>query len=186
MHNNFIESYLQFTNNLSEMIQNNLFISSSNDCYLVSESWNDELAKNINKYLLFKKNKIALTNNNIKQNNLAPKRYPIFINDFSTAIKYINKNVKFQLIDKYFIEYIYKNNFSLLKNAKCIQYYAKSNKLILDFEENNIKYALLIENPYTKFEIRKNTYIIQKNINFYITILSENKSIRNSKRCNPL
>ena len=144
MHTEFINSYLQFLNDKEALIKNNLNITSSNNCYLVDELWNDELLQNVNAIINNNKKKSnSLYNNYIKTNFLFPKRKPRFINGFFEAINYINNNMKFRLMNKSLIEYLYKNNNSLYKNARCIQYYGKNNKLILDFEEKNLNYSLL-------------------------------------------
>ena len=103
----FIKAYLKFRNDLSKNIKYNNEIKNFNDCYLIEASWANILEKY--KISVENKSKILLINVSF------PEKDPIFINDFSDAVNFINDNNKFILIHKSLIEYIYNTKSIILK-----------------------------------------------------------------------
>ena len=167
--NLFLNSYLNFRNNLSKLIKDhktNYF----NDCYLIEESW-------VN---ILEKYKIIVYNQkeHLFSNITFPEKDPLFINDFASALNLIQNNKKFKLIDKSLIEYLYENNYLMLKNKSCVLTFCSNNKLIIDFQRQNEDKSLLIEEPINHINMKDNIYIIRKNIQLYKFILAEMKSIK--------
>ena len=101
--NNVINKYKSFRQNLEEQIKSNQIKLQNNDCYLIKDIWDSEINRAIKNYELSKK---FSRNNNPSTNFNLPKQNPEYINDISSFIECINKNNKFKLISKDFIDLV--------------------------------------------------------------------------------
>ena len=147
--------------------QNISHIFPSEDCYLIEDTYLNNLEK------FFKDYFTQVTPN---KEIIFLKEEPKYINDIKTALDYIDKNKKISLINKKLIELIYnKNN---LTNNETVIYYAGKDKLIIKFKDNNEKNALLLCNPLDKKQLKNNIFIIVDNNSSYENILIKNINIR--------
>ena len=173
--NTLKNEYIFFKNRLDENIRNCQItrnLQPSDDCYLIEESYIKQLEESFidyntpntpkNTYKTFSGNFIPL-----------PLKEPKIINDFKTAINYIDNNKKFALISKKIIQLI--NIKSKLIENKCVVYYGGNRKLIIEFKDSNEKKSLLLVNPLSKNSSNKNIFIILNNQQkiLYLDILSD-------------
>ena len=173
--NTLKNEYIFFKNRLDENIRNCQItrnLQPSDDCYLIEESYIKQLEESFidyntpntpkNTYKTFSGNFIPL-----------PLKEPKIINDFKTAINYIDNNKKFALISKKIIQLI--NIKSKLIENKCVVYYGGNRKLIIEFKDANEKKSLLLVNPLSKNSTNKNIFIILNNQQkiLYLDILSD-------------
>lgn len=163
--NKMKNEYIFFKNRLEENIYNGQISKNlipSEDCYLIEESYIKELEESFINY-----SKINAPQNScrkIESSNaiiLFPLKEPKIINDFKTAINYIDNNKKISLISKKFIETIYHNN--ILNIYRSVIYYGGNSKLIIEFKDKKEKKALLILNPLNKYLFNENIFIIMNN-----------------------
>ena len=167
--------YIFFKNRLEANIKNCQItrnIQPSEDCYLIEESYINQLEESFidynspntpkNTYKRYSGNFIPL-----------PLREPKIINDFKTAIGYIDNNKKFALISRRIIQLIDTKN-KLIEN-KCVVYYGGNRKLIIEFKDINEKKSLLLVNPLSKNSSNNNIFIIINNQQklLYLDILSD-------------
>ena len=189
--NTLKNEYIFFKNRLDENIRNcqiSRKLQPSEDCYLIEESYIKQLEE------LF----IDFSNPNTPKNHYKtidsesmiplPLKEPKIINDFKTALNYIDNNKKIALISKKIIQLIdYKNK--LIEN-NCVVYYAGNRKLIIEFKDSNEKKSLLLLNPLKKISFCQNIFIIINNQQklLYIDILSDedNSSIETMKEQNSI
>jgi hypothetical protein len=167
--------YIFFKNRLDENIRNCQItrnLKPSEDCYLIEESYIKQLEESF----------IDYNNPNTPKNTYKsysgtfiplPVREPKIINDFKTAINYIDNNKKFALISKKIIQMIDTKN-KLIEN-KCVVYFGGNRKLIIEFKDINEKKSLLMVNPLSKHSSNKNIFIILNNQQkiLYLDILSD-------------
>ena len=167
--------YIFFKNRLDENIRNCQItrnIQPSEDCYLIEESYIKQLEESFIDY-----NSLNTPKNTYKTNSGTfiplPVREPKIINDFKTAINYLDNNKKFTLISQKIIQMIDTKN-KLIDN-KCVVYYGGNRKLIIEFKDINEKKSLLIVNPLSKNSSNKNIFIILSNQQkiLYLDILSD-------------
>ena len=132
------------------------------DCYLIEESWINDIINSFNKYDNLKKQKRV--NHNFNFINWLPENDPEFINDIPSILNCIKNNKKFKLVSKNFMEYIYDKKDLIEENY--IKYYSGNNKLIIEYKENgkikenNDHKALLIINPCDLSKTKKRAFII--------------------------
>ena len=162
--NNMLKKeYYDFRNSLIRSIHNkdkNLFTQNSEDCYLIEESWNNELLK----YFYNSKD------------NFLPKNFPIFINNLNDIIEHLKNEKKLKLINKKFIDLLYQNE-NNLKNIPIIQYYGGNNKLIVEYKNKRANKALLLLEPLNQNSIINRIFILSINnkdkLFLYNDLLSE-------------
>jgi len=152
----FVNQYYIFTSQLENNI-NNLQHVIKNVCYLIEESWLQNLVYCFNKF-----NRGEYSYQNVIP---FPREHPKFINDFSTAVDYIRNKIKFKIISQQLIDLLYDRNDIIRANAI---YYAGNNKLIIEIMEKDKKKALYITNS--------DVFIILKNniSNIYQELISLN------------
>jgi len=148
------------------------------DCYLIEESWLNDIIKSFDKYDNLKKQKRV--NHNFNFINWLPENDPEFINDIPSILNCIKNNKKFKLVSKNMMEYIYDKKDLVDENY--IKYYSGKNKLIIEYKEkgkikeNNDNKALFIINPSDLSKVKKRAFIISiKNrdkLSLYKEILS--------------
>ena len=174
--NSLKNEYIFFKNRLDENIRNcqiSRNLQPSEDCYLIEESYIKLLEESFIDFSSPNTPKNHYKTINSETMIPLPIREPKIINDFKTAINYIDNNKKFALISKKIIQLIdYKNK--LIEN-KCVVYYGGNRKLIIEFKDNNEKQSLLLVNPLTKISFNQNIFIIINNQQklLYIDILSD-------------
>ena len=158
--------FFEFTEELFQQIEETEISLDNEICYLIKESW-------INKFIN-DKNKIDI-------------KFPQFLYDFKDIISCIRDNQKFNIIKKQFINNYYSEK--ELKNTKFIKYYTGNNNIIIEFEKNKEKRALMIRN-FTKEEnkienksfiiLLEDRYLNEKNkLKLFRKLLSSNKSDNN-------
>ena len=148
------------------------------DCYLIEESWLNDIIKSFDKYDNLKKQKRV--NHNFNFINWLPENDPEFINDIPSILNCIKNNKKFKLVSKNMMEYIYDKKDLVDENY--IKYYSGKNKLIIEYKEkgkikeNNDNKALFIINPSDLSKVKKRAFIVSiKNrdkLSLYKEILS--------------
>ena len=158
--------FFEFTEELFQQIEETEISLDNETCYLIKESW---IKKFIND-----KNKIDI-------------KFPQFLYDFKDIISCIRDNQKFNFVKKQFINNYYSEK--ELKNTKFIKYYTGNNNIIIEFEKNKEKRALMIRN-FTKEEnkienksfiiLLEDRYLNEKNkLKLFRKLLSSNKSDNN-------
>ena len=158
--------FFEFTEELFQQIEETEISLDNETCYLIKESW-------INKFIN-DKNKIDI-------------KFPQFLYDFKDIISCIRDNQKFNFVKKQFINNYYSEK--ELKNTKFIKYYTGNNNIIIEFEKNKEKRALMIRN-FTKEEnkienksfiiLLEDRYLNEKNkLKLFRKLLSSNKSDNN-------
>ena len=158
--------FFEFTEELFQQIEETEISLDNEICYLIKESW-------INKFIN-DKNKIDI-------------KFPQFLYDFKDIISCIRDNQKFNFVKKQFINNYYSEK--ELKNTKFIKYYTGNNNIIIEFEKNKEKQALMIRN-FTKEEnkienksfiiLLEDRYLNEKNkLKLFRKLLSSNKSDNN-------
>jgi ubiquitin C-terminal hydrolase len=158
--------FFEFTEELFQQIEETEISLDNEICYLIKESW---IKKFIND-----KNKIDI-------------KFPQFLYDFKDIISCIRDNQKFNFVKKQFINNYYSEK--ELKNTKFIKYYTGNNNIIIEFEKNKEKRALMIRN-FTKEEnkienksfiiLLEDRYLNEKNkLKLFRKLLSSNKSDNN-------
>ena len=158
--------FFEFTEELFQQIEETEISLDNEICYLIKESW-------INKFIN-DKNKIDI-------------KFPQFLYDFKDIISCIRENQKFNFVKKQFINNYYSEK--ELKNTKFIKYYTGNNNIIIEFEKNKEKRALMIRN-FTKEEnkienksfiiLLEDRYLNEKNkLKLFRKLLSSNKSDNN-------
>ena len=158
--------FFEFTEELFQQIEETEISLDNEICYLIKESW-------INKFIN-DKNKIDI-------------KFPQFLYDFKDIISCIRDNQKFNFVKKQFINNYYSEK--ELKNTKFIKYYTGNNNIIIEFEKNKEKRALMIRN-FTKEEnkienksfiiLLEDRYLNEKNkLKLFRKLLSSNKSDNN-------
>ena len=158
--------FFEFTEELFQQIEETEISLDNETCYLIKESW---IKKFIND-----KNKIDI-------------KFPQFLYDFKDIISCIRDNQKFNFVKKQFINNYYSEK--ELKNTKFIKYYTGNNNIIIEFEKNKEKQALMIRN-FTKEEnkienksfiiLLEDRYLNEKNkLKLFRKLLSSNKSDNN-------
>ena len=158
--------FFEFTEELFQQIEETEISLDNEICYLIKESW---IKKFIND-----KNKIDI-------------KFPQFLYDFKDIISCIRENQKFNFVKKQFINNYYSEK--ELKNTKFIKYYTGNNNIIIEFEKNKEKRALMIRN-FTKEEnkienksfiiLLEDRYLNEKNkLKLFRKLLSSNKSDNN-------
>ena len=144
-------------------INKNFFTQNNEDCYIIEESWYNELSK-------------FFTSHNNSSKIPFPRNLSIFISDFKCIIEHLKNRKKFKLINKKLIELLYRNE-NKLKNIPIIKYYSGNNKIILEYKEKKDDKALLFIDPLNQFAIINRTYIIsyknEDKLNLYNDLLSE-------------
>ena len=174
--NTLKNEYIFFKNRLDENIRNcqiSRNLQPSEDCYLIEESYIKQLEESF----------IDFSSPNTPKNHYKkidsetivplPIREPKIINDFKTAINYIDNNKRIALISKKIIQLIeFKNK--LIEN-KCVVYYGGNRKLIIEFKDSNEKKSFLLINPLRKIAFKQNIFIIINNQQklLYVDILSD-------------
>ena len=168
------EIYSTFRNNLEENLDNSdglKIYKSSEDCYLIEESWNNEFNQFFTSFQVNNFSKIY--NIDFLENK------PIFIETFSSAISYLKNNVKFSLISKELIKNLYEDN---LNDIPIVHYYANNSKIIIEFKNNVENKALLIINPLSYNLIKKNIFVLsfskKEKIFFFNELLSKKDNIK--------
>ena len=170
--------YIFFKNRLDENIRNcqiRRSLQPSEDCFLIEESYIKQLEESF----------IDYNNPNTPKNTYKtysgtfiplPLKEPKIINDFKTAINYLDNNKKFALISKKIIQLIDSQN--KLIEKKCVVYYAGNRKLIIEFKDVEEKKSLLLVNPFFKNSSNNNIFIIINNQQkiLYLDILSDEDS----------
>ena len=158
--------FFEFTEELFQQIEETEISLDNEICYLINESW-------INKF--------------INDKNNIDIKFPQFLYDFKDIISCIRDNQKFNFVKKQFINNYYSEK--ELKNTKFIKYYTGNNNIIIEFEKNKEKRALMIRN-FTKEEnkienksfiiLLEDRYLNEKNkLKLFRKLLSSNKSDNN-------
>ena len=137
--NKVINKYNSFRKKLEEQIKSIQFKVSNNDCYLIIDSWDNELTRIIKNY---ESNKIN-NKNRPSSTFYLPRKNLEFVNSISSIFEYINKNNKFRLISKDFIELLKEELNLNLNQNNIVSYYTGNNKLIFEFNGNE-NYAILL------------------------------------------
>ena len=116
------KEYELFKKLLENRITQNCLYLYNNECYLINNSWVQELSNNIKSYGNIK--------NSYSLENFLPKNPPEFLNNIDSAIDYL-KTDKFKLISKELINLIFDEND--LNNINLVNYYSGYNKIIIEF-----------------------------------------------------
>ena len=143
------KTYDDFRNSLIININNkdkNLFTQNSEDCYLIEESWNDELLK-------------SLYNSKDSSDYITLPKNFTFINNFNEIIAHLKDGKKLNLINKKFIDLLCQNE-NNLKNIPIIKYYGGNNKIIIEYKDKKNDNAILIIDPLNQNPIINNIFII--------------------------
>ena len=152
------KTYYDFRNALIRSINNkdkNLFTQKSEDCYVIEESWNNELLK------YFYDSKV----------NSLPKDLPIFINNLNDIIEHLKNGKKLKLINKQIIDLLYQND-NNLKNITIIKYCGGNNKLIIEYKNKIDNKALLLIDPLYQDSITNRIFILSiNNINILFSYI---------------
>ena len=126
----FKRSYFSFKDSLKENIQNNKIYLKNKECYLITDIWIKDLINNF-----YQIDSIIQENPNKNYSeefyNFNPNKEPIFINDISTAIKYLEKNYRIELINRELMDKIFAKEY-LIKNVT-VNYFSGNNLLIIEF-----------------------------------------------------
>ena len=189
--NTLKNEYIFFKNRLDENIRNcqiSRNLQPSEDCYLIEESYLKQLEESFIDFSSPDTPKNHYKTIDSETMVPLPIREPKIINDFKTAINYIDNNKKIALISKKIIQLIdFKNK--LIEN-KCVVYYGGNRKLIIEFKDSNEKKSFLLINPLRKISFNQNIFIIINNQQklLYIDILSDedNSSIETMTEQNSL
>ena len=139
--------YNKFRDDLSNQIKNVSISQDTDDCYLITETYDKKLVEYLDK------------NEKNDNNNLLNDK-PDIINNLSEIIEHLKKDQSIKLISKKIIESIFSiNNF---KDEHAIKYYAGNNKIIMEYKDNKDNKALLMIIPKDekKDDIKKNIFII--------------------------
>ena len=97
--------YYNFRRQIFKNIKSNKITMDPKDCYLLEETWINDLIEYFNKYdELKEQNKI---NHKLDYLNYLPEDDPEFINDIPSILDCIKNNKKFMLVSKKLIESIY-------------------------------------------------------------------------------
>ena len=158
----FANQYYNFRRQLEKQINNSNHLISG-VCHLINESWIQYLDSCTDKY---NRGEYSL------QNTIPfPKEHPKFINEFSTAVKYIKYNKKFIIISKKLIDLLYERNDIIKSN---VIYYAGNHRLIVEIKENDKNNAFFFINPSNSFRTYSDIFIILKNniSNIYQDLMS--------------
>ena len=171
--------YYIFRKQLVKNLKSSKISIDPKDCYLIEESWLNNIINSFNKYENLKKQKRV--NHNFNFINWLPENDPEFINDIPSILNCIKNNKKFKLVSKNLMEYIYDKKDLIEENY--IKYYSGNNKLIIEYKENgkikenNDHKALLIINPCDLSKTKKRAFIItiknRDKLMLYKEILSE-------------
>ena len=138
-----IIKYKSFKQKLLEQIKSSEIKLLNNECYLISDFWDNTLNRNIDCY--------EISNSLI--NFTLPKENPEFINNISFFVEYIKKQKKAKLISKEFMNLINGKLSLNLNTNTTINYFTGNNKLIIEFKGINEKYAILINCPLLKYQL---------------------------------
>ena len=154
--------FYDFKEKISKDINNNSISMDNEDCYLIEESWSNELVECLNRYHDYKnKNKIK-KNQNLEE--YLPQNEPKFIKNFSDIIKCLKSNKNMIIVTRELMLSIYEEDG--LKICNIIKYYSGNKKIIIKFDNDNNK-ALLLINP---------DNIIQNNNNIFIISIKKDKT----------
>ena len=148
---NFANQYYNSRRQLENDINNSQYIR-KNVCYLIEESWIQNLDVCVNNY-----NKGEYSHHNVIP---FPREPPKFINDFSTAVNYIKNKKNFKIISQELIDLLYGRKDIIRANAI---YYVGNNKLIIEIKENDKNNALFFIDPSNSFRNNNDIFIILKN-----------------------
>ena len=146
------KTYDDFRNSLIININNkdkNLFTQNSEDCYLIEESWNDELLK-------------SLYNSKDSSDYITLPKNFTFINNFNEIIAHLKDGKKLKLINKQIIDLLYQND-NNLKNIPIIKYCGGNNKLIIEYKNKIDNKALLLIDPLYQDSITNRIFILSIN-----------------------
>ena len=174
--NTLKNEYIFFKNRLEENIRNcqiSRNLQPSEDCYLIEESYIKQLEESFIDFSSPDTPKNHYKKIDSETMVPLPIREPKIINDFKTAINYIDNNKKIALISKKIIQLIdFKNK--IIEN-KCVVYYGGNRKLIIEFKDSNEKKSFLFINPLSKISFNQNIFIIINNQQklLYLDILSD-------------
>lgn len=170
------KSYINNASDILELFQDVIFIN-------VFNSINDEIIY-INSSLIHRDNKISLKELFIFNIDMYITYIKNFINIDSLQLRYIimltlhNKNIKLLVSNKYYYDYIdYYNN---LFTRIFMYNYKKNIKLLSKFiniEEKNFNELVFLINKHKKRVYSYFENINNKNINFYIPIISNIENI---------
>ena len=152
------KEFYKFKEELSESIKKCYTSTSLEEFYLIEGSCIKELEGSFNGY-----NKLERENKIDEIENFADFLPDFkFINDFSSVINYLKSDLNndkiFKLISKNIFEYIYDEEY--LKKQKCIKYYSRENKLLIEYKDEIENKLILINDPLNEYEITKRIYII--------------------------
>ena len=149
VNNNMLKKiYDEFEEKLLKSINNTdkyFFTQNTEDCYIIEESWYNEIS---NFFKTSDSSEIPL-----------PNSFSTFISDFKCIIEHLKSEIKFRLINKKFIELLYRNE-NKLKNIPLFNYYGGNNKIIIEHKRKRDDKALLFIDPLNHFSILNRTYII--------------------------
>ena len=152
--------YLEFRQKLDNDINSSPNLNTSEDCFLIEESYIKKIGNNNIKPNLsnsFKNLKEAL-------------KIPKIINDFEDAIKHIYFNIQLKLISIKIFELMgFKN---ILKDTNIVNYFAGNKKLIIEFKKEGGNKALLLNNYSDDIQSKNNIFIINKSKDIYKNILN--------------
>ena len=152
--------YLEFRQKLENDINSSPNLNTSEDCFLIEESYIKKIGNNNIKPNLsnsFKNLKEAL-------------KIPKIINDFEDAIKHIYFNIQLKLISIKIFELMgFKN---ILKDTNIVNYFAGNKKLIIEFKKEGGNKALLLNNYSDDIQSKNNIFIINKSKDIYKNILN--------------
>jgi hypothetical protein len=145
----FMNEFKTFRTTLESRIKKSNITYYDNDCYLIDNSWYNELEKIVKQSE--KNNNQFPKNNRAQSRNISnskvsfPKQSPIFINEINKAIEYLRSNNKPQLISAKLMSKIIKKED--LKNKKVVKYFPGFNNLIIIFIGNEYNNGLFLFNP---------------------------------------
>ena len=158
-------NYYDFRKGLTKKIKNCSISVENEDCYLIEESWHNQLMDYFNKYDKMKrKNKIRKKTDFLE---FIPELEEESVNNFSSVINNINANKRMKLINYELIESLYDDD--ILNDMNIVKYYSGNNKIIIEYKKKNENKALLLINPF-------NDYIFETKA-FLISIKEEEKLI---------
>ena len=161
--------YFAFRTKLENEIIGPPNLNSSEDCYLIEESYVKEIRNN-NIYP-------NLSNSYQNINNL--KQISIVINDFEDLIRHINLNIQLKLVNKKIFELMtFKNN---LKKTNIVKYYCGNKKLIIEFKINGANKAILLTNYSNIIQSKNNIFIIKQSKDIYKNILINANYLNNKE-----
>jgi len=154
------EKYNKFKQELQSDIKNRV-ITDLKECYLIKKKWDTDISNIFNSNIGGNDTRRRYRNSNLGNNSVSlPNDPPEFINDFNSFFECLESREKIIFENCDLINSIMKK-YSFRGNYKKMKYYAGNNKIILEHQNIDSTYEiLLIENDFLMLEgISSNTKV---------------------------